>query len=140
MKADRQCYYRFDAEALHASAERSTIRVIALTAVMMIAEIVGGIAFGSMALLADGWHMATHVAALGITALAYRYARTHADSPVYTFGTGKFGVLGGFASGALADRFSDPALGAPFAVGLGGVLVVLAAVLMAASVPRLRRL
>lgn len=99
MKADRQCYYRFDAEALHASAERSTIRVIALTAVMMIAEIVGGIAFGSMALLADGWHMATHVAALGITALAYRYARTHADSPVYTFGTGKFGVLGGFASG-----------------------------------------
>jgi len=99
MKADRQCHYRFDAETLHASAERSTIRVIALTSVMMIAEIVGGIAFGSMALLADGWHMATHVAALGITALAYRYARTHADSPVYTFGTGKFGVLGGFASG-----------------------------------------
>ncbi len=99
MKDGRHCYYRFDAETLHGSAERSTLRVIALTAVMMIAEIVGGIAFGSMALLADGWHMATHVAALGITAFAYRYARTHADSPVYTFGTGKFGVLGGFASG-----------------------------------------
>ncbi|MCG3203127.1 MAG: Cadmium, cobalt and zinc/H(+)-K(+) antiporter [Gammaproteobacteria bacterium] len=99
MKADRQCYYRFDAETLHASAERSTIRVIALTAVMMLAEIVGGIVFGSMALLADGWHMATHVAALGITALAYRYARIHADNPAYTFGTGKIGVLGGFASG-----------------------------------------
>jgi cation diffusion facilitator family transporter len=95
----RHCYYRFDAETLHGSAERSTLRVIALTAVMMVAEIVGGIVFGSMALLADGWHMATHVAALGITAFAYRYARTHADSPVYTFGTGKFGVLGGFASG-----------------------------------------
>ncbi len=99
MNADRHCYYRFDAETLHASAERSTMRVIALAAAMMLAEIIGGIAFGSMALLADGWHMATHVAALGITAFAYRYARAHADSPVYTFGTGKFGVLGGFASG-----------------------------------------
>jgi cation diffusion facilitator family transporter len=51
-----------------------------------------------MALLADGWHMGTHAAALGITAFAYVYARRHADNPVYTFGTGKVGVLGGYTS------------------------------------------
>ena len=79
-------------------AETSTRRVIALTAVMMVIEIVAGMASGSMALLADGWHMATHVAAFGITLFAYRYARTHAASPRYTYGTGKVGVLGGFAS------------------------------------------
>ena len=56
-------------------AETSTRRVIALTAVMMVIEIVAGTASGSMALLADGWHMATHVAAFGITLFAYRYAR-----------------------------------------------------------------
>jgi cation diffusion facilitator family transporter len=79
-------------------AETSTARVIALTAVMMLVEIVVGMASGSMALLADGWHMATHVAAFGITLFAYRYARIHAANPRYSFGTGKVGVLGGFAS------------------------------------------
>ncbi|CAB5118672.1 Cobalt/zinc/cadmium resistance protein CzcD [Olavius algarvensis associated proteobacterium Delta 3] len=80
------------------SSERNTWLVIALTAVMMVIEIASGLMFGSMALLADGWHMATHTAALGITAFAYTYARRHADDPAYTFGTGKVGVLGGFAS------------------------------------------
>ena len=78
--------------------ERRIYTVIALTVTMMVVEIVGGTIFGSMALLADGWHMGTHAAALGITAFAYTYARRHADNPVYTFGTGKVGVLGGFAS------------------------------------------
>lgn len=78
--------------------ERGTRWVVALTAFMMLAEITAGIAFGSMALLADGWHMGTHVAALGITLFAYAYARRHADDPHYSFGTGKVGVLGGFAS------------------------------------------
>ena len=79
-------------------AERNTIRVILLTVIMMVAEITAGIAFGSMALLADGWHMGTHAIALGITAFAYYYARRHANNPTYSFGTGKVGVLGGFAS------------------------------------------
>jgi cation diffusion facilitator family transporter len=78
--------------------ERRTQIVIGLTFTMMILEIAAGLAFGSMALLADGWHMATHVAALSITAIAYWYARRHADNPRYSFGTGKVGVLGGFAS------------------------------------------
>ncbi len=77
---------------------RNTIRVIWLTGIMMAIEIACGMAFGSMALLADGWHMGTHAAALGITALAYRYARLHADDPRYSFGTGKVGVLGGYTS------------------------------------------
>ena len=80
------------------AAERSTTRVIALTAVTMLIEIVAGVWLGSMALLADGWHMATHVAAFGITLFAYRYARQHADNPRYSFGTGKVSSLGAFAS------------------------------------------
>lgn len=79
-------------------AEKNTKIVMFLTAVTMIAEIVAGTIFGSMALLADGWHMATHVAAFGITVFAYQYARSHATDPRYTFGTGKVSVLGGFAS------------------------------------------
>lgn len=78
--------------------ERRTRIVIGLTLTMMLLEIGAGLAFGSMALLADGWHMATHVAALSITAVAYWYARRHADNPRYSFGTGKVGELGGFAS------------------------------------------
>ncbi len=77
---------------------RKTKQVILLTLTMMIVEIAAGVLFGSMALLADGWHMGTHAAALGITAIAYYYARRHADNPKYTFGTGKVGVLGGFTS------------------------------------------
>ena len=77
---------------------RKTKQVILLTLTMMVIEIAAGILFGSMALLADGWHMGTHAAALGITAVAYHFARRHADNPKYTFGTGKVGVLGGFTS------------------------------------------
>jgi cation diffusion facilitator family transporter len=78
--------------------ERNTRRVILLTLSMMIIEITAGYLFGSMALLADGWHMGTHAVALGITAFAYYYARKHKDNPNYSFGTGKVGVLGGFTS------------------------------------------
>jgi cation diffusion facilitator family transporter len=65
---------------------------------MMIGEIVAGTMYGSMALLADGFHMATHAGALTVAALAYAYARRHARNPRYTFGTGKVGDLAGFAS------------------------------------------
>jgi cation diffusion facilitator family transporter len=78
--------------------ERGTRRVVLLTAAMMVAEIVAGWLTNSMALLADGWHMGTHVAALGISAFAYWYARRHADDARFAFGTWKVGVLGGFAS------------------------------------------
>lgn len=78
--------------------ERRTKYVLILTAITMIVEILAGSVFGSMALLADGWHMGTHVAAFMITIFAYRYARKHADNPSYAFGTGKVSVLGGFAS------------------------------------------
>jgi len=78
--------------------ERRTKYVLILTAITMIVEIIAGSVFGSMALLADGWHMGTHVAAFMITIFAYRYARKHADNPAYAFGTGKVSVLGGFAS------------------------------------------
>jgi cation diffusion facilitator family transporter len=88
--------HRFHLE--HARGERATRRVIVLTLAMMVVEIAAGLAFGSMALLADGWHMGTHAVALGITALAYYYARRHADNPRFSFGTGKVGDLGGFAS------------------------------------------
>jgi len=82
----------------HAHNERRTWFVVALTAVMMVGEIVAGTLFGSMALLADGWHMATHAAALGIAALAYLFARRQAANTHFTFGTGKFGDLAAFAS------------------------------------------
>ncbi len=86
--------YAFDSSV----AERRTRVVIGITATMMVVEIAAGIAFNSMALLADGWHMSTHVAAFLITALAYYFSRRHARDPLYSFGTGKMGVLGGFAS------------------------------------------
>jgi len=82
----------------HARNERRTRWVVMLTAAMMAVEIAGGLAFGSMALLADGLHMATHAGALGVAALAYRYARRHARDPRFAFGTGKLGDLAGFAS------------------------------------------
>jgi cation diffusion facilitator family transporter len=85
----------------HARNERRTWFVVALTAVMMVGEIVAGIVFGSMALLADGWHMATHAAALGIAALAYLFARRQALNSHFTFGTGKFGDLAAFASAVI---------------------------------------
>jgi len=78
--------------------EKQTQYVLVLTLVTMVVEIVAGTAYGSMALLADGWHMSTHVAAFLIAIFAYRYSRKHESNPEYTFGTGKVTVLGGFAS------------------------------------------
>jgi len=91
-----QHHHRFVIDDGHG--ERNTRRVIALTLSMMVIEISAGYLFGSMALLADGWHMGTHAAALGIAAVAFYYARRNSDDPNYSFGTGKVGVLGGFAS------------------------------------------
>jgi cation diffusion facilitator family transporter len=82
----------------HAENERRTWLVVALTAAMMVAEIVGGTVFGSMALVADGWHMSTHAGALAIAALAYRFARRHAEDAYFGFGTGKLGDLAGYSS------------------------------------------
>jgi len=78
--------------------ERNTLIVMIITAVTMVIEIIAGTLSGSMALLADGWHMATHVAAFSITLFAYRFARKHANNPYFSFGTGKVNALGGFAS------------------------------------------
>src|ERR1700726_1799179 len=82
----------------HEKNERRTWMVIWLCSAMMIAEIVGGLMFGSIALVADGMHMSTHAGALLLAALAYTYARKYADDPRFTFGTGKFGDLAGFTS------------------------------------------
>jgi len=82
----------------HERSERKTWAVIWLCGAMMIAEIVGGLLFGSIALVADGLHMSTHAGALLLAALAYSYARKHADDPRFTFGTGKLGDLAGFTS------------------------------------------
>lgn len=82
----------------HERNEQRTWWVVWLTAVMMVGEIAGDTIYGSMALVADGWHMSTHAAAMAITALAYRYARNHRDDPRFAFGTGKVGELAGFAS------------------------------------------
>jgi cation diffusion facilitator family transporter len=89
-------HHDFLVESSHG--EKRTWIATVITFFMMIAEIIGGIAFGSMALLADGWHMGTHVAAFGITIFAYRYAKKHAKSSKFSFGAGKVTVLGGFAS------------------------------------------
>jgi cation diffusion facilitator family transporter len=82
----------------HEKSERKTWAVIWLCGAMMIAEIVGGLLFGSIALVADGMHMSTHAGALLLAALAYGYSRRHANDPRFTFGTGKLGDLAGFTS------------------------------------------
>jgi cation diffusion facilitator family transporter len=82
----------------HLRNERRTWFVVAITAIMMVGEIAAGSVFGSMALLADGWHMATHAAALGIAAAAYLFARQQARNSRFAFGTGKFGDLAAFSS------------------------------------------
>ncbi len=82
----------------HARNERRTWMVIALCSAMMVAEIAGGLLFGSIALVADGLHMSTHASALLLAALAYRYARHHVDDERFSFGTGKLGDLAGFTS------------------------------------------
>jgi cation diffusion facilitator family transporter len=81
--------------------ERNTWRVVALTAVMMVVEITTGWLFNSMALLADGWHMSSHVLALGLTAGAYALARRYAHDSRFAFGTWKIEVLGGYTSAIL---------------------------------------
>ncbi|MFA0160651.1 CDF family Co(II)/Ni(II) efflux transporter DmeF [Vibrio splendidus] len=78
--------------------EKRTFYVLLLTIITMVVEIVAGTIYGSMALLADGWHMGTHAAAFGITLFAYRYAKKHAESERFSFGTGKVSVLGGYTS------------------------------------------
>ena len=93
--------YTHDHDFLSASHDENARRtrwVVLLTAVMMVGEIIAGYLTGSMALLADGFHMATHAGALGIAAAAYAYAERHARNPSYSFGTGKVGDLAGFAS------------------------------------------
>jgi|SRR5579862_2304707 len=82
----------------HEKNERRTWLVIVLCSIMMVAEIVGGLLFGSIALVADGLHMSTHASALLLAALAYSYARRHANDSRFTFGTGKLGDLAGFSS------------------------------------------
>ena len=85
-------------QTLHEHGQKRSWQVLILTLIVMVVEIVAGTLFGSMALLADGWHMGTHAAAFMIVLTAYHYARKHAADPVFSFGTGKFSVLGGFAS------------------------------------------
>jgi cation diffusion facilitator family transporter len=82
----------------HAANERRTWAAISLTLFMMAAEIAGGTLFGSLAVVADGFHMATHALALLIAALAYTYARRHANDARFVFGTGKLGDLAGYTS------------------------------------------
>jgi len=86
--------------------ERRTQIVILLTATMMVAEIASGVIFHSMALLADGLHMASHAVALLITAIAYRYARKRAHDPSFSFGTGKVNALGGYTGAVLLAVFA----------------------------------
>lgn len=85
----------------HDRNERRTWLVVGLTAVMMVTEIIGGTIYGSMALVADGWHMSTHAGALAIAAVSYRFARRHASDPRFAFGTGKVGELAGYTSAIL---------------------------------------
>src|SRR3546814_1653125 len=92
--------------ASHDENAKRTLWVVALTAVMMVAEIAAGYWTGSMARLADGFHMATHAGALGLAALAYRYAKKHRHDPRYSFGTGKVGDLTGFASALILGIFA----------------------------------
>jgi cation diffusion facilitator family transporter len=97
--------HRFGQDA-RSPGERRTLIVVVLTGVMMVIEIVSGLAFGSMALLADGLHMASHAAALGISVAAYWYARRRASDPRFSFGTGKVNSLAGFAGAILLVGFA----------------------------------
>jgi cation diffusion facilitator family transporter len=86
--------------------ESRTLLVVMLTAVMMVVELIAGIAYGSMALLADGLHMASHTAALGIALFAYIYSRKRSSSALFSFGTGKVNSLAGFGSAVLLAGFA----------------------------------
>lgn len=125
----------------HDENARRTLWVVVLTATMMVGEIIAGALFNSMALLADGFHMATHAGALGIAAAAYAYAKRHAHNRRYSFGTGKIGDLAGFASALIlglvaiiiaiesAGRLYDPqpvAFGEATIIAVVGLLVNIA--------------
>jgi cation diffusion facilitator family transporter len=140
-QADHWAHDHIFLGAQHERNERRTWFVVGLTLVMMAGEIAAGSLFGSMALLADGWHMGTHAAALGIAGLAYLFARRHARNPSFTFGTGKFGELAAFSSAIIlliiaiqvayesAIRLLNPvpiAYGEAIAVATLGLLVNLA--------------
>lgn len=86
--------------------EGRTVLVASLTGLMMVVEIAAGLAFGSMALLADGLHMGSHAVALGIAVFAYVYARRHAHDGRFSFGTGKVNALGGFTGAVLLALFA----------------------------------
>lgn len=90
----------------HEASERRTWAVIGLCGAMMVAEIVGGLMFGSIALVADGLHMSTHAGAMLLAALAYTYSRKHAEDRRFTFGTGKLGDLAGFTSAIVLAMIS----------------------------------
>ncbi|BDA84598.1 cation transporter [Aureimonas sp. SA4125] len=122
----------------HGRNERRVWAVILLTVTMMVVEIAAGVAFGSMALVADGLHMSTHAAAMLIAAGAYFYARKHVANSRFTFGTGKFGDLAGFASAVILAlialliayesflRLSDPisiSFGSAISVAVVGLAV-----------------
>jgi cation diffusion facilitator family transporter len=102
---DREHTHAFGQDQIRPG-ERRTILVIILTGVMMLIEITAGLVYGSMALLADGLHMASHASALAITAFAYIYARQHAFNPEYSFGTGKVNSLGAFTGAVLLAVFA----------------------------------
>lgn len=96
-----QCQSRQHFNPTSSAAEKGTLWAVIITAVMMVVEIVAGSIYNSMALLADGWHMSSHVVALGISLLAYIFARRYAQHHRFTFGTWKFEVLGGYSSAIL---------------------------------------
>ena len=106
-RTDHSCFRkRHDFVPDFSHAERRTRIVIGVTAAMMILEITVGLMSHSMALLADGWHMSTHVIAFLITAVAYYFARTQAGNVRFSFGTGKIGVLGGFTSAVVLSMIA----------------------------------
>ena len=127
----------------HDENARRTLWVVALTALMMVGEIAAGIVFNSMALLADGFHMATHAGALAVAAAAYAFARRHAADRRFSFGTGKVGDLSGFASALVlalvalgiatesVGRLFDPA---PVDFGEATLVAILGLVVNVASV------
>ncbi len=103
--------------------ESRTLVVVVITAITMVVEIAAGLLYGSMALLADGLHMASHAVALGIAAFAYRYARHHASDPRFSFGTGKVNALAGYSGAVLLGVFALGMVGESFERFLNPVVI-----------------
>lgn len=95
---DKKHIHQHNFTSHHHQNERRTWYVLVLTVITMVIEVTAGSIYGSMALLADGWHMGTHAAAFCITLFTYRYAKKHANSDKFSYGVGKVSVLGGFTS------------------------------------------